>query len=502
MNKAIRRASKWISYQLTGKDGETSVMIGQVGGVSVHKRPLLTLGPDYVMKPVQTDHRGIREIVLYEAVKCCRDKNRNNQHYAGLLTGGETSNTMNNKKSKSANSLKITISNPVLDLWDTLAMWMAMKMNDPIVAQHEKTINKSWKALKKEVDTLMRLSAFIPSYYGVVGQRSPLSMPVGEEQAHKAAQQAATANYDETGNSVANTPPEFHDGLSLEAHLLLMDMTANFRKPCVMDLKMGRQTYEPDAPDEKKTREINKYPQQEQFGFRIVGMRFYDPLHPESDADGYRFFPKEYGRSLATVEDVLDALRLFLTAGCVTQQQQQQQQQQQEQEGGDTQGEDGEKQQQTINGSANGSGNDETLSKDAPSQQQDEKPESNMSLDQSEVNNNNSYQKSSSEEEKDLAEKERLRIRALSGILAHLRPICGFMDENQTLSFHASSLLIIYEGDRAAPNPDATSVKMIDFGRVRRQSGGDPSYNHGLLKFKNLMNKIHKEEKQRLRETD
>lgn len=478
-------------------------MIGQVGGVSVHKRPLLTLRPDYVMKPCQTDHRGIREIVLYEAVRCCRDKNRNNQHYASLLTGGETSNKTNNKKSKSSNSLKNTISNPVLDLWDTLAMWMAMKMNDPVVAQHEKTINKSWKALKKEVDTLMRLAAFIPSYYGVVGQRSPLSMPSGEEQAHKAAQ-AATANGgnstdDEGGNSVANAPLEFHNDLSLEAHLLLMDMTANFRKPCVMDLKMGKQTYEPDAPDEKKIREINKYPQQEQFGFRIVGMRFYHPSHPESDADGYRFFPKEFGRSLATVEDVLDALRLFLTAGCVTQQQQQHDQQH---EGGQKQGENGGKQQQTINGNANGSGNDETLSKDAPAQQQDEKPEGIMSLDQGEVNNNKSHQKSSSEEEKDLAEREHLRIRALSGILANLRPICGFMDENQTLSFHASSLLIVYEGDREAPNPDATSVKMIDFGRVRRQAGGDPNYNHGLLKFKNLMNKIHKDEKQRLRETD
>ena len=45
-------------------------------------------------------------------------------------------------------------------------------------------MNKSWKALKKEVDTLRRLATFTPSYYGVVGQRSPLSMPIGEEQAH------------------------------------------------------------------------------------------------------------------------------------------------------------------------------------------------------------------------------------------------------------------------------------------------------------------------------
>ena len=150
----------------------------------------------------------------------------------------------------------------------------------------------------------------------------------------------------------------------------------------------------------------------------------------------------------------------------------------------------------------NGNGIEKGPSSDLPAQELDEKPDSMLSLDQNGGNNNMNDHKSSIEEEKALAEKEHIRIRALSGILANLRPICGFMDENHTLSFYSSSLLIVYEGDREAPNPDSTSVKMIDFGRVRRQSGGDPGYNHGLLKFKNLMNKIHKEEKQRLRDTD
>jgi hypothetical protein len=44
-------------------------MVGQVGGVSVHKNPLLTLAPDYVLKPLLLDHRGIREIAFYEAIR-------------------------------------------------------------------------------------------------------------------------------------------------------------------------------------------------------------------------------------------------------------------------------------------------------------------------------------------------------------------------------------------------------------------------------------------------
>ena len=337
VNKAIRRASKWISFQLSANDG--SVMIGQVGGVSVHKRPLLTLEPDYVMKPVQTDHRGIREIFLYEAVNCCRDNNRNSQNYSNLLTGighGTSSCSSITNTSTTANAQRSSLQYPrqlihrlicrpqqllqkmasvVGNAWDTLAMWMAMTTNDPIVAQKEQIIKKSWKVLKKEVDTLRRLATFTAAYYGVVGQRSPLSMPHGEERAHKeAAAEEVDAGMNNGHERAATLETRY--GVSLEAHLLLTDATANFKKPCVMDLKMGQQSYEPDAPAAKKERESAKYPQQEQFGFRIVGMRFYDPEHPEADTTGYRYFPKVYGRSLATIEDVVDAMRLFFSAGC------------------------------------------------------------------------------------------------------------------------------------------------------------------------------------------
>jgi hypothetical protein len=32
---------------------------------------------------------------------------------------------------------------------------------------------------------------------------------------------------------------------------------SSFQKPCIVDLKMGRQTYEPDAPLEKKNKEVH-----------------------------------------------------------------------------------------------------------------------------------------------------------------------------------------------------------------------------------------------------
>jgi hypothetical protein len=430
VNSAIRRASKWISYQLSPKDGE--VMIGQVGGVSAHKRPLLTLEPDYVMKPVHSDHRGIREICLYEAVKVLT-KTKSSQTYAALLTGGVSPGLVTKRHHQQTNNSLGIQAIGFLEFCDTLAMWLAMKMHDSVVVENEQIILSSWKAVKKEIETLRRLATFTPPYYGVVGQRSPLSMPHGEEEAHKAA-----SRQNRNGNKEL-TKEDY--GVSLEAHLLLTDVTANFSKPCVMDIKMGAQSYEPDAPKDKVERERGKYPMQSTFGFRIVGMRFYDPDHPDADENGYRFFNKQYGRSLETSESVLEALRLFFSSGCIKQ-------------------------------------------SDQPS---DPKGNSSLSTTDGSLMDGGGPQ---------ALLQERVRTRSISSILAQIRPIQGFFEENKTFCFYSSSLLIVFEGNRKASNPDMSDVKMIDFGRVRREAGGDQGYRLGLRTLKSMMDKILKEEKQ------
>jgi len=49
--------------------------------------------------------------------------------------------------------------------------------------------------------------------------------------------------------------------------------------PCIMDLKMGTQTFEPTAPAKKKMEQgaLDKYSTSELLGFRICGMRVYQP---------------------------------------------------------------------------------------------------------------------------------------------------------------------------------------------------------------------------------
>lgn len=75
--------------------------------------------------------------------------------------------------------------------------------------------------------------------------------------------------------------------------MVLNDLNQHYRKPCVMDIKMGQQTFEPTATAEKKAREKKKYPYQEEVGFRITGFKVYDMV-----SENYVGFDKTLGRRL------------------------------------------------------------------------------------------------------------------------------------------------------------------------------------------------------------
>ena len=197
---------------------------------------------------------------------------------------------------------------------------------------------------------------------------------------------------------------------------------------------------EPDATPEKRAREFGKYPRQAQFGFRIVGMRFYDPTHADSDPKGYRFFHKPYGRSLTTMEEVKEAFRIYFSAGLVTA----------DNDGKQVNGKSGETK---TNGTTNG------------------------------VKPTNEQQTTG-----------QLRTRSISSLLVHLRPLVRWFEENKSLRFYASSLLIVFEGDVSA-DVDVSSIKMIDFGRVRREAGGDPGYMHGLSTLQSIFTDLLEEAK-------
>lgn len=58
-----------------------------------------------------------------------------------------------------------------------------------------------------------------------------------------------------------------------ELYLKLEDVTRRFLRPCIMDVKIGRRSYDPFASKEKREEQISKYPLMEEIGFLLLGMR-------------------------------------------------------------------------------------------------------------------------------------------------------------------------------------------------------------------------------------
>jgi Inositol polyphosphate kinase len=200
---------------------------------------------------------------------------------------------------------------------------------------------------------------------------------------------------------------------------------------------------EPDATPEKRAREYGKYPQQTKFGFRIVGMRFYDPSHVDADEKGFRYFQKPYGRSLTTRDQLMEAFRIFFSAGV-------------------------------------------------------EPPLSNAQATATTGVTDSVAVPEPSAARTTLSAPRRIRTRSISNLLVQLRPLRRWFEENKSLRFYASSLLIVYEGDTTqAHNSDLTTIKMIDFGRVRREAGGDQGYSAGLTTLKHIFTDIWNDEQER-----
>ena len=362
LQSAMKRASKWMTFQ---SEEPPTAMSGQVGGRGDGKAPILSLGPDYVLKPVHAkDYRGLREVAFYESVELASYHNKA-MHTEMLPEISETE--------------EATHPSRLLEYFDVLAMTLAILLGDPVVAASETTLLSSWATMKREIEVLRRLSLFTASYYGVVENIQPQIGVGGEAQRH---------------------------------HILLHDVTSSFRRPCVMDIKMGTQTYEPDSSLEKQDKERRKYGvHQTTFGFRMVGMRKYDPTHPDADQHGYLMWDKHYGRSLTTMESLIDAFTTFFRGS-----------------------RDG---QNAVLGSG------------------------------------------------------KVRRKAVASVLGLVRSLRHRFEDNRCLAFYSSSVLIVYD---AEADTDYANLRMVDFGHVRRQAGGDAGYQRGLQTLSSILLELLEEE--------
>lgn len=98
--------------------------------------------------------------------------------------------------------------------------------------------------------------------------------------------------------------------------VVLENSTYGFKKPNILDAKLGRRLWADDAPLEKRQRfdEISKATTNGSHGFRIAGMRVYQGSEKpeELNAEGYKVYDKDYGRLHVTQDNVVREMSRFI----------------------------------------------------------------------------------------------------------------------------------------------------------------------------------------------
>lgn len=104
--------------------------------------------------------------------------------------------------------------------------------------------------------------------------------------------------------------------IATDKSVVLENAAYGFKRPNILDAKLGQRLWADDAPMEKRKRfdEITKVTTNGSHGFRIAGMRVYKGGEnpDEWDQEGYKVYNKDHGRLVVNKDNVVDEIRKFI----------------------------------------------------------------------------------------------------------------------------------------------------------------------------------------------
>lgn len=135
------------------------------------------------------------------------------------------------------------------------------------------------------------------------------------EMIHEKVQEAAVAQPPPANGNVEWVPNKDRK-ITTDTAVVLENAAYGYKRPNIVDVKLGRRLWAEDAPLEKKRRfdKISLETTHYDLGFRIAGMRIYRGSEDKADLDeeDYRIYGKDFGRKDVNKDNVVEAFRKFI----------------------------------------------------------------------------------------------------------------------------------------------------------------------------------------------